>query len=59
MKDLDTFEIVMFGFIAICLVLVIAVIIPSFNKKNDVCEQQGGTMIKTVYGWKCLKVEKI
>ena len=59
MKDLDTFEIVMFSLIVICIVLVIAVMIPSFNKKNELCEQKGGTMIKTSYGWKCLKVEKL
>ena len=59
MKDLDTFAIIMFGFVAICIVLVITVEIPSFNKENDVCNQKGGTMIKTSYGWQCLKVEKI
>jgi competence protein ComGC len=59
MKDLDTFAIVMFVFIAICIVLVITVAIPSFNKENDVCNQKGGTMIKTSYGWTCLNVEKL
>ena len=57
MKDLDWFAKMMFGLIVICIVFVIAVVIPSFNKKNELCEQKGGTMIKTSYGWKCLKVE--
>ena len=59
MKDLDAFRIIMFGLIVICIVLVIAVVIPSFNKKNELCEQKGGTMIKTTYGWQCLNVEKL
>jgi competence protein ComGC len=59
MKDLDTFEIVMFSLIVICIVLFITVAIPSFNKKYDECNQKGGTMIKTSDGWKCLKVEKL
>ena len=59
MKDRDPFAIVMFGLIAISIVLVITVAIPSFNKKNELCEQKGGTMIKTSYGWKCLNVEKL
>ena len=58
-KDLDTFEIIMFCLIAISIVLVITVVIPSFNKKNELCEQKGGTMIKTSNGWQCLNVEKI